>query len=48
VFAGDLFWNRSTPNLVDASTKPWIDTLTKLASDYSDYVFVPGPSRAGL
>jgi glyoxylase-like metal-dependent hydrolase (beta-lactamase superfamily II) len=47
VLAGDLFWNRNTPNLVDASTKPWIDTLTKLASDYSDYLFVPGHGAIG-
>ena len=25
-FAGDLFWQNIVPNMMDASTKPWIDT----------------------
>ncbi len=32
-FAGDLFWRNTVPNTIDASTKPWIDTLNILAKD---------------
>lgn len=42
VFCGDLFWNRTLPNLIDASTKEWIETLDTLAKDYPSAVFVPG------
>jgi cyclase len=47
IFCGDLFWNHASPNLIDASTKPWIDTLTNLASSYEDYLFVPGHGDIG-
>jgi len=30
VFCGDLFWRQTLPNLIDASTQAWIDTLTTL------------------
>jgi glyoxylase-like metal-dependent hydrolase (beta-lactamase superfamily II) len=30
VFCGDLFWNRALPNLIDASTKEWVETLNLL------------------
>ena len=42
VFCGDLFWNRTLPNLIDASTKEWIETLDTLVKDYPSAVFVPG------
>lgn len=42
VFCGDLFWNHTLPNLIDASTKPWIDTLNMLLSKYPSAKFVPG------
>lgn len=42
VFCGDLFWNHTLPNLIDASTKPWIDTLNTLLSKYPSATFVPG------
>jgi cyclase len=41
VFAGDLFWRNMLPNMIDASTKPWIATLETLATN-AGYVFVPG------
>jgi len=48
VFAGDLFWRGMLPNLVDASTKPWIDTLdTLLAQNEPGYTFVPGHGDVG-
>ncbi|MEO6807266.1 MAG: MBL fold metallo-hydrolase [Edaphobacter sp.] len=42
VFCGDLFWNRTLPNLIDASTKEWIETLDTLIKDYPSAVFIPG------
>jgi glyoxylase-like metal-dependent hydrolase (beta-lactamase superfamily II) len=42
VFCGDLFWNHTLPNLIDASTKQWIETLDTLVNDYPAAVFVPG------
>ena len=42
VFCGDLFWNHTLPNLIDASTKEWIETLDTLLQDYPSAVFVPG------
>ena len=42
VFCGDLFWNHTLPNLIDASTKQWIDTLDALVREYPSAKFVPG------
>jgi cyclase len=42
VFCGDLFWNHTLPNLIDASTQPWIDTLNILLRDHPTATFVPG------
>jgi glyoxylase-like metal-dependent hydrolase (beta-lactamase superfamily II) len=42
VFCGDLFWNHTLPNLIDASTKPWIASLDTLLADYPSATFVPG------
>jgi len=47
VFGGDLFWRNTLPNLIDASTKPWIDTLDTLAKNQSGYTFVPGHGDVG-
>jgi cyclase len=47
VFAGDLFWREMIPTLVDASTKPLIDTLATLARDQSGATFVPGHGEVG-
>jgi cyclase len=47
VFAGDLFWHNMLPNLIDASTKPWIDTLDALVKNEADATFVPGHGDVG-
>ena len=49
VFCGDLFWRQTLPNLIDASTLPWIDTLATLAktSSESPLIFVPGHGDPG-
>lgn len=48
VFWGDLFWRRTLPNLIDASTADWAKTL----NDFRDYaqssgVDVPGHGDVG-
>lgn len=47
VFCGDLFWNHTLPNLIDASTKPWIETLDAGIEHHSEAVFVPGHGEVG-
>jgi cyclase len=42
VFCGDLFWNHALPNLIDASTEEWVETLNVLLRDYPSARFVPG------
>jgi len=42
VFAGDLVWQHHLPNLIDASTQPWIQTLDKLLTDHASATFVSG------
>lgn len=46
-FGGDLLWHRAMPNLIDASIKPWIATLTSLAKNLAGYSFVPGHGEVG-
>jgi len=46
-FCGDLLFRQTMPNLIDASTKPWIDTLDVLAQVQPDYTFVPGHGDIG-
>jgi len=52
VFCGDLFWRHTLPNLIDASTLPWLESLAMLSkfSGESPVEFVPGhgdPGNAG-
>jgi cyclase len=47
VFCGDLFWCNTLPNLIDASTDLWIDTLSKLAGEMPPGTFVPGHGDVG-
>jgi cyclase len=49
VFCGDLFWRQTLPNLIDASTLPWMETLSSLGkfSAESPIVFVPGHGDPG-
>jgi cyclase len=46
-FLGDLFWHTLPPNTIDATIKAWIETLTRLVTDYSSYTFVSGHGAAG-
>jgi cyclase len=47
VFTGDLFWKHTLPNLIDASTKPWIDSLDTILSRHPNATFVPGHGEVG-
>ncbi len=42
VFGGDLVWQHHLPNLIDASTEPWMQTLDKLLADHASATFVSG------
>lgn len=42
VYCGDLLWKDHFPNLIDASTDKWIETLKAIRSEYPDYTLVPG------
>ena len=49
VFTGDLFWRQTLPNLIDASTLPWIETLSTFSkfSAESPIIFIPGHGDPG-
>lgn len=47
VFTGDLFWCHTLPNLIDASTKPLIETLSLMIQHHPAATFVPGHGEVG-
>jgi glyoxylase-like metal-dependent hydrolase (beta-lactamase superfamily II) len=47
VFAGDLFWRNTLPNIMDGSIKSWLPTLHTLETDFPDYTFIPGHGDVG-
>ena len=47
MFAGDLFWRNMVPNLVDASTGAWVETLSTLTKTEPRATFVPGHGEVG-
>jgi len=48
VFCGDLFWHKTLPNLIDASTAEWISTLSRIADLATDAVPGHGGSAPGI
>jgi cyclase len=42
VFCGDMLWKDHIPNLIDASTGPWIESLDAMQKDYGQSTWVPG------
>jgi cyclase len=46
-FCGDLFWNKTLPNLIDASTEKWIASDLKIADEGPKATFVPGHGEVG-
>lgn len=47
VFAGDLFWNATVPNLIDADTAAWQKTLEGFLDEFPRAAFVPGHGDPG-
>lgn len=47
VFTGDLFWNHTLPNLIDANTREQIASNDTYLRDYPDATFVPGHGEIG-
>ncbi len=47
VFTGDLFWNHSLPNLIDADTSAQIRSNAVFGHDYPAATFVPGHGQIG-
>jgi len=49
VFCGDLFWRRTLPNLIDASTEKWMETLEDLETPVPSaaVAYVPGHGEPG-
>src|SRR5215813_13796884 len=47
VFAGDLFWRNTLPNIMDGSIKSWLPTLHTLETDFPDFTFIPGHGDVG-
>ena len=42
VFCGDMLWKEHVPNLIDASTKEWVQSLDAMQRDYGPSKWVPG------
>jgi glyoxylase-like metal-dependent hydrolase (beta-lactamase superfamily II) len=42
VMGGDLVWQHHLPNLIDASTQPWIQSLDRLLAEHPSATFVSG------
>jgi len=42
VFCGDMLWKEHIPNLIDASTKEWVESLDAMQKDYGPSTWVPG------
>jgi len=47
VFTGDMFWNHSLPNLIDADTRAQIASNASLSAEYPHATFVPGHGDVG-
>jgi cyclase len=47
LFAGDLFWRETLPNLIDADTRAWIATIDGFLADHPATRYVPGHGGVG-
>jgi len=47
VFAGDLFWRNTLPNLIDATTSAWIPALNAIVAAAPNATYVPGHGDVG-
>lgn len=48
VFCGDLFWRKTLPNLIDATTSDWLATLSAFTDQPKEYTTNSGLSRAQI
>jgi cyclase len=48
VFCGDLFWRKTLPNLIDATTSVWINTLSDIAALPAQAVNTSPSGRSGV
>jgi len=42
VFCGDMLWKDHVPNLIDASTGAWVESLDAMQKDYGQATWIPG------
>ena len=42
VFCGDMLWKDHVPNLIDATTSAWIQSLDTMGKEFQGYVWIPG------
>jgi len=42
VFCGDMLWKDHVPNLIDASTGPWVKSLDAMPAAYGESTWIPG------
>jgi len=47
VFAGDLFWNSTVPNMIDADSAAWLKTVDGFLDEFPRASFVPGHGEPG-
>ena len=47
IYCGDLFWRKTLPNLIDATTSAWTNSLVKIQGLEQTAVFVPGHGDVG-
>ncbi|MDQ2870817.1 MAG: MBL fold metallo-hydrolase [Acidobacteriota bacterium] len=47
VYGGDLIWNATVPNLIDADTAAWVSTLDGFTAEFPSAAFVPGHGEPG-
>jgi len=47
VFTGDLFWEKTLPNLIDGTTDKWAESDAKLAAEWPKAAFVSGHGDVG-
>jgi cyclase len=42
VFGGDMLWKEHIPNLIDATTRAWVESLDAMQKDYGPSTWIPG------
>jgi cyclase len=47
LYGGDLIWKNTVPNLIDASTEVWVNTIDGFLQEHPAATFVPGHGEVG-